>query len=247
MLAVAWVAVGAIGQSRPASANDPRVGLKPGYKDAGVAARNLELVKSFPKPDGFFDPKSPLRNSDTAGTTRRSGKRNELAAACRPASQYGARRSPPVLPELDFANSDIAFARDYLFMGNFNGFTAYSIEDHGKGPAVAAVVCPGGQGDVSVYGNLLFMSVEQTRGRIDCGTQGVKPPVSAERFRGVRIFDISNISNPKQIAAVQTCRGSHTHTSGHQSEGQSESVRLCAGHRPGARRRRAGGLHRCEG
>ena len=60
VLAVAWVAVGAIGQSRPASANDPRVGLKPGYKDAGVAARNLELVKSFPKPDGFFDPKSPL-------------------------------------------------------------------------------------------------------------------------------------------------------------------------------------------
>jgi len=74
------------------------------------------------------------------------------------------------------------------------------------------VVCPGGQGDVSVYGNLLFMSVEQTRGRVDCGTQGVTEPVSAERFRGVRIFDITDISKPRQVAAVQTCRGSHTHT-----------------------------------
>jgi len=74
------------------------------------------------------------------------------------------------------------------------------------------VVCPGGQGDVSVNGNLLVMSVEQTRGRIDCGTQGVQTPVSAERFRGIRIFDISDVKKPKQVAAVQTCRGSHTHT-----------------------------------
>ena len=74
------------------------------------------------------------------------------------------------------------------------------------------MVCPGGQGDVSTWGNLLFMSVEQTRGRLDCGLQGVVPPVSNERFRGVRIFDISDLKNPKQVAAVQTCRGSHTHT-----------------------------------
>jgi hypothetical protein len=72
--------------------------------------------------------------------------------------------------------------------------------------------CPGGQGDVSVYGHLLFMSVEQPRGRVDCGTQGVQAVSSPERFRGVRIFDISDLSTPKQIAAVQTCRGSHTHT-----------------------------------
>ncbi len=77
---------------------------------------------------------------------------------------------------------------------------------------MASIVCPGGQGDVSIYGNLLFMSVEQTRGRLDCGVQGVTAPVSVERFRGVRIFDISDLKNPKQVAAVQTCRGSHTHT-----------------------------------
>src|SRR5690606_16478096 len=72
--------------------------------------------------------------------------------------------------------------------------------------------CPGGQGDLSVYGNLLFMSVEETRGRIDCGTQGASGSVNPERFRGVRIFDISDIRRPVQVAAVQTCRGSHTHT-----------------------------------
>ena len=74
------------------------------------------------------------------------------------------------------------------------------------------MVCPGGQGDVSVYGNLLIMSVEQTRGRVDCGTGGVEAPVSGERFRGVRIFDITDVRKPRQVAAVQTCRGSHTHT-----------------------------------
>jgi hypothetical protein len=65
---------------------------------------------------------------------------------------------------------------------------------------------------MSVHGNLLFMSVEQTRGRLDCGTEGIQGKVSAERFRGVRIFDISDLKKPKQVAAVQTCRGSHTHT-----------------------------------
>ena len=65
---------------------------------------------------------------------------------------------------------------------------------------------------MSVYGSLLIMSVEQTRGRVDCGIQGVQGAVSAERMRGIRIFDISDLRNPRQVAAVQTCRGSHTHT-----------------------------------
>ncbi len=99
-----------------------------------------------------------------------------------------------------------------MVMGNFHGFNAYDIESAKSPRLLASIVCPGGQGDVSIYGNLLFMSVEQTRGRIDCGTQGVAETVSKERFRGVRIFDISDISKPKQVAAVQTCRGSHTHT-----------------------------------
>jgi hypothetical protein len=113
---------------------------------------------------------------------------------------------------LNFANSDLAFQRNQLFLGNFHGFNFYDIEDPRRPQLRLSVPCPGGQGDLSIYGHLLFMSVEQTRGRLDCGTQGVDAPVSAERFRGVRIFDVTDMSNPKQIAAIQTCRGSHTHT-----------------------------------
>jgi hypothetical protein len=97
-------------------------------------------------------------------------------------------------------------------VGNFHGFNTYDLEKADKLKLVASVVCPGGQGDVSVHGNLLVMSVEQTRGRLDCGTAGVQDRVSSERFRGVRIFDITDLKRPKQVAAVQTCRGSHTHT-----------------------------------
>ena len=111
-----------------------------------------------------------------------------------------------------FVNSDLAFSGDNAVVGNFNGFQVYDVSDAAEPTLRGSFVCPGGQGDVSVYGDLLFMSVEETRGRIDCGTQGAAGSVNAERFRGVRIFDISDIDNPVQLPGVQTCRGSHTHT-----------------------------------
>jgi hypothetical protein len=114
--------------------------------------------------------------------------------------------------DFPFANSDLAFSGHYVFQGSFNGFQIWDISKVSAPTIRLAYTCPGGQGDPSVYGNLLFISVEQTSGRVDCGTQGVTDSVSAERFRGVRIFDISDIDHPKQVAAVQTCRGSHTHT-----------------------------------
>ena len=110
-----------------------------------------------------------------------------------------------------FVNSDLAFEGDHAFVGNFNGFQIYDISDPANPALVTQVVCPGGQGEVSVYGDLLFMSAEETRARTDCGSPGV-PTGDPLRFRGVRIFDISNIAAPVQVAAVQTCRGSHTHT-----------------------------------
>jgi hypothetical protein len=203
-LAVLCVTV--VGEAQQPS-HDPRVGLKPGLRNAGQAARHMELVASLPKPAGFFDPAQPAGDPTPPETPE-------------PASTAGARDttvtgpSSPTRPtlSLNFANSDLAFSGTLVFIGNFNGFNSYDIETPKKPQLFASVVCPGGQGDVSVYGHLLFMSVEQTRGRIDCGAQGVTDPVSAERFRGVRIFDISDVKKPKQIAAVQTCRGSHTHT-----------------------------------
>jgi hypothetical protein len=124
------------------------------------------------------------------------------------------------LAQLAFANSDLAFQGNHLFMGNFYGVNIYDISSPAKARLLTSMVCPGGQGDVSVYKNLLFMSVEMPNGRLDCGPQGFAPAAgqqnmpaaNKDRFRGVRIFDISDISNPKQVGAVQTCRGSHTHT-----------------------------------
>ena len=109
-----------------------------------------------------------------------------------------------------FLNSDLAFQGDYAFVGNFNGYNIYNIANPGKPTLRTSVVCPGGQGDVSVYRNLLFMSVEETRAKTDCTLEPAATPET--RFRGVRIFDISNLDNPVQVGGVQTCRGSHTHT-----------------------------------
>ncbi|MBB5789294.1 hypothetical protein [Jiangella mangrovi] len=111
-----------------------------------------------------------------------------------------------------FVNSDLAFTGDNAIVGGFNGFQIYDISDPADPVLRSSFVCPGGQGDPSVFGNLLFFSVEETRGRIDCGTQGAPGTVNPERFRGVRIFDISDLDNPVQLPGVQTCRGSHTHT-----------------------------------
>ena len=117
---------------------------------------------------------------------------------------------PANLGAIAFANSDLAFQGDHAFVGNFNGFNIYDISDPGSPSLETSVVCPGGQGDLSVYKNLLFMSVEETRAKIDCSS--TPPAVATTRFRGVRVFDISNLGSPQQVAAVQTCRGSHTHT-----------------------------------
>lgn len=115
-------------------------------------------------------------------------------------------------PLLDFANTDMAFFGDVMVAGNYHGFNIYRLGENGVPSLMSSVVCPGGQGDVSVVGKLLIMSVEQTRGRVDCGLQGVTGDVSPERFRGLRIFDITDLTRPRQVGLVQTCRGSHTHS-----------------------------------
>ena len=118
--------------------------------------------------------------------------------------------NPTNVGSISFANSDLAFRGKYAFVGSFHGFNIYDLTDPAAPTLKTSVVCPGGQGDVSIWGNLLFMSVEETRGKVDCS---LTPPANATtRFRGVRIFDVSNIVAPVQVAAVQTCRGSHTHT-----------------------------------
>jgi len=154
---------------------DARIGLTPGWTDAGESALNLELIAHRARPQGWFNP-----------------------------AQQG---------DFAFANADLAFSGNLVFLGGYNGFQVWDVSTPANPTLRATWVCPGGQGDVSVYRNLLFMSVEEKRGRIDCGTQGVEDSVSSvDRFRGVRIFDVTNLDQPRQVGFVQTCRGSHTHT-----------------------------------
>jgi hypothetical protein len=109
-------------------------------------------------------------------------------------------------------NSDISFKGNYAIQGNFDGFLVWDISNPASPSLVTSYYCPASQSDVSVYGNLLFVSGEGTGGRLDCSGEGVKEVVSHDRLRGIRIFDISDIKKPKYIANVQTCRGSHTHS-----------------------------------
>ena len=206
--------VGGAAQQVPAVGTpDPRTNLKAGLFDAGEATKNMEHIANLPKPDGFFDPTAPAGRGSPPEST-------QPARGGGPGAGGGGRGRgdgpPPFDPiasnRLGFTNSDLAFSGNHVVVGNYHGFNTYDVERPSKPKLTGSAVCPGGQGDVSIHGNLLFMSVEQTRGRLDCGTQGVPTAVSAERFRGVRIFDITDLSKPRQVAAVQTCRGSHTHT-----------------------------------
>ena len=198
--------------------NDPRYKLAPGLYDAGETSMGMKHVALLRKPDAFqlgvSDPDDP-KVKKTIGQLG-IGDPSKMPKPLQ-----------MVIAQLAFANSDLAFEGNHLFQGNFYGVNIYDISNPANSTLVTSLVCPGGQGDVSVYRNLLFMSVEMPNGRLDCGVQGFPPepppapghekerrlPVAQkDRFRGVRIFDISDIKNPKQVAAVQSCRGSHTHT-----------------------------------
>jgi len=180
---------------------DPRASLKGGLYHAEEAILNLDLVQSLKKPAGFFDPSNPL-NERLSNEDKEDEEEKPLAERSRNSRS----------PMLSFSNTDMAFSGNVMVAGSYHGFNIYNLDNQGHAKLVSSVICPGGQGDVSIVGNLLIMSVEQNRGRIDCGLQGAGTEPNPERFRGIRIFDISDLKRPQQVGAVQTCRGSHTHS-----------------------------------
>ena len=201
---------------------DPRASLKPGVYDAGETAMGIKHLLLVKKPDAFQLGSNDPNDPKVQKMLGQMGGGRDIAKIPKGVQL--------VIAQLAFANSDIAFQGNYLFQGNFYGLSIYDISNPAKASLLTTMICPGGQNDVSVYKNLLFMSVEMANGRLDCGIQGfppapprpapaageeekpAPPPAQKDRFRGVRIFDITDIRNPKQVAAVQTCRGSHTHT-----------------------------------
>jgi hypothetical protein len=231
--------------------NDPRAKLAAGLFDAGEASMGIQHLLLLRKPSSFQLGSTDADDPQVKKILGQLGIPDAMLAKAPKPLQL-------VIAQLAFANSDLAFQGNHLFQGNFYGVNIFDISDPAKASLVTSMVCPGGQGDVSVYKNLLFMSVEMPNGRLDCGVEGFPPeaapadqskddkkpdaendkdqakdsgqgkdaddkdkpkerkhPIPAaqkDRFRGVRIFDITDIKNPRQVAAVQTCRGSHTHT-----------------------------------
>src|ERR1043166_842684 len=178
-------------------ADDPRAKLSPGMYDAGEAASGMKHVFFLKKPDAF---QLGSDNPDDPKVQKTLGMLGVGDSSKMPKSRQ------LVIAQLAFANSDLAFQGNHLFQGNFYGVNIFDISNPAHSKLLTSMVCPGGQGDVSVYKNLLFMSVEQPNGRLDCGTQGFPPgppptpeeqkdkkrrPPAAQkdRFRGVRIFD----------------------------------------------------------
>jgi hypothetical protein len=122
-----------------------------------------------------------------------------------------ATEAPPE-PYRSHTHSDLAFRDDLVIQGNYAGILIWDVSDPAEPELRTTIHCPASQNDVSVYGDLLFVSTEGLDSRVDCGDQGVEAEVSPDRMRGVRIFDIGDLDDPELLENVQTCRGSHTHT-----------------------------------
>jgi hypothetical protein len=194
-----------------AGAADLGAQVEPVRPDGTATEASLAADSTGPLPPAFtWDPNDPRIGLAPGWMDAESAIRNleHVASAPRPVGFF----NPATPDDGRFSNSDLAFRDDYLFQGNYQGFQVFDISDPAALEPVAAVLCPGGQGDISIYGDILVMSAQETRGRIDCGLEGVADSISAERMQGIRVFDISNVRNPRQVAAIQACRGSHTHS-----------------------------------
>src|SRR5215203_6843728 len=196
-----------------ANVNDPRAKLTSGFLNAGETAMGLKHILLVKKPSAFQLGSDNPDDPKVQQTLGQLGGRSDVAKLPKGVQL--------VIAQLAFANSDLAFQGNYLFQGNFYGLNIYDISNPAKTSLLTSMICPGGQNDVSVYKNLLFMSVEMANGRLDCGTEGFPPappqpspqaspqpgeetkprpppPAQKDRFRGVRIFDITDIKKPKQ-------------------------------------------------
>ena len=186
----------------------PADGARGGNRDAGARP-----TPPPPPPAVMPAPVTPIISTTAPSPDPRVG----LAAGRWDAGQAAwnmrmISTTPPSEASAGATHSDLAFMGKYVVQGNYNGFEIWDISNPEKPVLANAFMCPASQNDVSVFRNLLFMSSEATNSRQDCQFGGVPERVSENRVRGIRIFDITDVKNPKLVSSVQTCRGSHTHT-----------------------------------
>ena len=109
-------------------------------------------------------------------------------------------------------NSDLAFKGTLAFAGHYAGFRVIDLAEPGAPVELADVHCNGPQGDVTVHGDLLFLSVDTPQSTEGCEGSSNVTAKTPGAFEGVRVFDISNPAAPEFLKAVRTDCGSHTNT-----------------------------------
>ena len=138
-----------------------------------------------------------------------------LAVAASAAAADGRGPSVRLLanaPKPQVINSDLAFWGTVAYQGNYDGFRVIDVSKPSAPVVLSDFHCHGPQNDVSVWENLLFLSVDKPQTTPGCDSVDDPDPTEPNAFEGIRIFDVSNPRNPRFVAAVATDCGSHTHT-----------------------------------
>jgi len=178
---------------------------------SGCAHRSSVSLAGGPIPQSTFNI-APMAQAEAPKPDPRIGLKAGMTDAGEATWNMRLLSNTPTPSQFRSVNSDLGFFGKYAIQGTFDGWLVWDLSNPSHPTLRKGYFCPASQNDVSIYKNLLFMSAESESSRLDCKEGGIKDPVSSERIRGLRIFDISDLDNPKYITSVQTCRGSHTHT-----------------------------------
>ncbi|PRX95519.1 LVIVD repeat-containing protein [Allonocardiopsis opalescens] len=147
----------------------------------------------------------PAPSADTAALAP-----GEIAASPNMELLANAPKPEPFDTEEAFG-TDMAFQGDRVFVGNEMGLLVYDIADPAAPELLSQVVCPGGQGDVTIAGDLLFYSVDYMMADSECGADYASEG-DPEPWEGIRVFDVSDPTDPRYVSDVRTDCGSHTNT-----------------------------------
>ena len=176
-----------------------------------LALATSPLTVAGAPPDDLAE-KPHSKNMHLIGTSLRAG------------APFGPPPAGPGDVPWDTRNTDLAFWGDTVIQGRYDGFRVIDISAPGNPRELTHFKCISPQGDVGVWGNLVFRSVDSPQITDECkadGTQGLQSnnathcaPVATPciGFEGIQIFDISDLNAIEHVASVPLDCGSHTHT-----------------------------------